>query len=103
MPGMPPIGGMRKWLTKQRIFYEVETIEFNRSLKIKFIDKKNNCVLAERAYSMRLLREISESRVVALTKLIKDFQTEEIDYLLFGDTGESLDGRPPTYRLIRRD
>lgn len=88
---------MAEWLAKNQIMYEIEYIDFNKTVVIKFIDKKNNCVLVERDFPMSLLEVKSVDKMEMLRRLVASFQIAMVNPILF-DKPEK-----PSSRLIRSD
>lgn len=91
---------MALWLSKNRLVFEVEHIDYTKQIIVKFIDKKNDCILASKTYPWTMpLGNNSMMR-----KLLLNFQIEEVNPLLFGFEDSSLEiTEVPLMRLIRDD
>jgi hypothetical protein len=89
------------WLKEMRIAFEFTRIDFDKTIEIKLIDYKNQCLLASKKFSIIPDRINNDS----LRELVKQFERDEVYPLLFEenkfrtDDPESL----PKIRLIRED
>lgn len=91
---------MSIWLRKMHIAFEVTRHEVDKSIELKLIDYRNNCLLVSKRYDIDISIRYSD-----LQRLVDNFELEEVYPILFGE--ESHQGKEvvsaPTIRLIREN
>ena len=90
---------MSQWLRKMHIAFEVTRHDQDNCIELKFIDYRNNCLLASKRYDMMTVR-ISPKE---LSELVKKFEREEIYPILFEEYRIVTKDLVPTVRLIREN
>ena len=91
---------MAIWLREKRIAFEVTRLEINKTVELKLIDYKHNCLLVSKKYNVLDVRMSHR----ALEALVKRFEQEEVYGLLFEGAKLRVVGiRKPTFRLIREN
>ena len=91
---------MAIWLKEMRIAFEVTRTEIDKSIELKLIDYKHNCLLVSKKYfGLNLTMGYNE-----LEKLVKKFEREDVYGILFEGAELRVDEiRKPTFRLIREN
>jgi len=101
MPTKHEMNIMAIWLKSKRIAFEVTRFEMDKSIELRFIDYKHNCLLVSRKYSVQNVAMGYKS----LELLVKKFEREEIYPILFDGVRIQLDHAvvTPNFRLIREN
>jgi hypothetical protein len=91
---------MAVWLRENHIAFEVTRLDIDKSIELKLIDYKHNCLLVSKQYH-ELNIHMGHAE---LERLVKKFEREEIYSILFEDIKIRDAGiAMPTTRLIRED
>ena len=100
MPTKSEEAVMAVWLREKRIAFEVTRHDVDKSIELKYIDYKHNCLLVSKRYFGLNIRMGHDE----LSELVKRFEQDEVYGLLFEGAELRVDGvRKPTFRLIRED
>ena len=91
---------MSIWLKEMRIAFEVTRTEIDKSIELKLVDYKHNCLLVSKKYSdLNITMDHRE-----LEKLVKKFEREEVYGILFEGAELRVGGvKTPNFRLIREN
>jgi hypothetical protein len=91
---------MSIWLRKMHIAFEVTRHEVDKSIELKLIDYKNNCLLVSKSYDIDISIRYSD-----LQRLVNKFELEEVYPILFGEESyrHTEVSSTPTIRLIREN
>lgn len=91
---------MAVWLREKRIAFEVTRCDVDKSIELRLVDYKHNCLLVSKKYfGLSLTMGHSE-----LSVLVMRFEREEVYCILFEGAEPRVGGTgKPTFRLIREN